>query len=109
MPSLIDRAYAVSDQASLAAARVLSRRVGRSCGGSTGTNMWAIAQIVSEMIARGDEGSVVTLLCNSGERYRSTHLDDAWLQSRGIDTRPEEDAIERFFETGRFEWPPGGA
>ena len=66
MPSLIDRAYAVSDQASLAAARVLTRRVGRSCGGSTGTNMWAIAQIVSEMIARGDEGSVVTLLCDFG-------------------------------------------
>ncbi len=61
-PSLIDRAYAVSDAASLAAARVLSRRIGRSCGGSTGTNMWAVAQIVSEMIARGDQGSVATLL-----------------------------------------------
>jgi cysteine synthase A len=103
IPELIDRAYAVSDAASLAAARVLSRRIGRSCGGSTGTNMWAAAHIIREMIARGEQGSVTTLLCDSGERYRSTHLDDAWLQQRGIDIRREENAIERFFETGVLE------
>jgi cysteine synthase len=105
IPELIDRAYAVPDAASLGAARVLSRHVGRSCGGSTGTNMWAVAQIVSEMTRRGEQGSVTTLLCDSGERYRSTHLDDSWLQLRGIDIRREEDAMERFFETGRFEAP----
>ncbi|HEX2725405.1 MAG TPA: PLP-dependent cysteine synthase family protein, partial [Beijerinckiaceae bacterium] len=48
-PDLIDRAYAVSDAASIAAARVLSRRIGRSCGGSTGTNMWAVAHLVAAM------------------------------------------------------------
>jgi len=103
IPELIDRAYAVPDAASLAAARVLSRRIGRSCGGSTGTNMWAVARIVSEMIARQEEGSVTTLLCDSGERYRSTHLDDGWLKQRGVDIRPQEEIMERFFETGRFE------
>jgi cysteine synthase len=92
----------VPDAASLAAARVLSRRIGRSCGGSTGTNMWALAQIVSEMVERGEQGSVTTLLCDSGERYRSTHLNDSWLQERGIDLRREEEALERFFETGLF-------
>jgi cysteine synthase A len=105
VPELIDRAYAVSDAASLAAARVLSRRIGRSCGGSTGTNIWALAQIVSNMVQRGEQGSVATLLCDSGERYRSTHLNDSWLQERGIDLRQEEDALERFFETGLFNKP----
>ena len=100
-PELIDRAYAVPDAASIAAARVLSRRIGRSCGGSTGTNLWAVAQIVGEMVRTGEEGSVVTLLCDSGERYRSTHFDDAWLECRGIDIKAAEDAMERFFETGR--------
>jgi cysteine synthase A len=103
VPELIDRAEAVPDAASLAAARVLSRRIGRSCGGSTGTNLWAVARIVGEMAARGERGSVVTLLCDSGERYRSTHLDDAWLAQRGIDIRPAEAAMERFFETGVFD------
>jgi len=100
VPELIDRAYAVPDAASIAAARVLSRRIGRSCGGSTGTNLWAVAQIVGGMVQRGEQGSVVTLLCDSGDRYRSTHFDDAWLQERGIDIAPAEQAMERFFETG---------
>src|SRR5262245_47866418 len=97
---MIDRAYAVPDAASIAAARVLSRRIGRSCGGSTGTNLCAVAQIVGEMAARHEDGAVVTLLCDSGERYRSTLLDDGWLRQRGIDVRPAQEAMERFFETG---------
>jgi cysteine synthase A len=100
VPELIDRAYAVPDAASLAAARVLSRRIGRLCGGSTGTNMWAVARIVTGMVAAGEEGSVTTLLCDSGERYRSTLLDGAWLRRRGLDGPREEEAMERFFETG---------
>ncbi len=101
-PELIDRAYAVSDAASIAAARALSRRIGRSCGGSTGTNMWAVAQIASAMLARGEQGSIATLLCDSGERYRSTIFDDAGLARRGIEMSAEADAIEAFFETGVF-------
>jgi cysteine synthase A len=103
MPDLIDRAYSASDAASIAAARALSRRVGRSCGGSTGTNLWAAAQIASEMAEHGEKGSIVTLLCDSGERYRSTLLDESWLAARGVDIGPAQDAIEKFFETGRFE------
>ena len=56
VPELIDRAYAVSNSASIAAARVLSRQIGRSCGGSTGTNMWAVVQLVREMVDRGEGG-----------------------------------------------------
>ena len=104
-PKLIDRAYVASDAESLAAARVLSRRIGRSCGGSTGTNLWAAAQIAADMAQRGEQGAVVTLLCDSGERYRSTHLDDAWLTARGIDITPAEETMERFFETGLFAAP----
>jgi cysteine synthase len=103
VPELIDRAYAVPDAASIACARVLSRRIGRSCGGSTGTNLWAVARIISDMAARGETGSVVSLLCDSGERYRSTLFDDGWLVEQGLETGPAEEAIERLFETGRLD------
>jgi len=62
--------------------------------------MWVVAQVVTEMIDLGQGGSIVTLLCDSGERYRSTILDDSWLLSRGLDIRPEEAAMERFFDVG---------
>jgi cysteine synthase A len=105
VPELIDRAYAVPDAASIAAARVLSRRIGRSCGGSTGTNLWAAAQLATEMAQRGERGSIVTLLCDSGERYRSTHLDDSWLANHDVEIRPAEQTMERFFATGIFDRP----
>ena len=53
LPELIDRAYAVTDAASIGAARALSRRIGRLCGGSTGTNMIACIALIREMAARG--------------------------------------------------------
>jgi cysteine synthase len=102
IPALVDRAYSATDAASIAAARTLSRRIGRACGGSTGTNLWAVAQIAAEMAERGEEGAIVTLLCDSGERYRSTLFDDAWLAARGVDIGQAEETIENFFETGRF-------
>jgi cysteine synthase A len=105
---LIDAAIAIPDAASLAAARVLSRHIGRSCGGSTGTNMWAAARIIAAMVARGETGSVTTLLCDSGDRYRSTLLDPQWLAGRGIDTTREEAAMEHFFAHGRLTIPETG-
>ncbi|MCJ2009705.1 PLP-dependent cysteine synthase family protein [Methylobacterium sp. J-092] len=96
LPQLIDRWVAVPDAASLGAARVLAEVLGRSCGGSTGANLWACAQVIDGMAARGESGSVVTLLCDSGERYRSTHLDDAWVSARGLDLREPMRAMAAF-------------
>lgn len=102
VPELIDRAFAVPDAASIAAARALSRKLGRPCGGSTGTNLWAAAQLMSEMVAQGEAGSLVTLLCDSGARYAGTYFDDGWIAEQKLDLAPHEDRLARFFETGRF-------
>lgn len=99
LPEVIDCAIAVPDAASIAAARCLSQRIGRSCGGSTGTNMWAAAQIISGMTRKGESGAVVTLLCDSGERYLSTYLDDGWIAERGLDLEPWTKALGAFFES----------
>lgn len=100
IPELIDRAYAVPDVASIAAARVLSDRIGRLCGGSTGCNLIACMALVREMAAAGEAGAVVSLLCDSGERYRSTYFNPDWLAQRGLDTAPMEAEVTRFFEAG---------
>jgi cysteine synthase A len=100
IPDLIDRAYPVSDVASIAAARVLSRRIGRLCGGSTGCNLIACIALIREMAANNQAGAVVSLLCDSGERYRSTYFNDDWMRERGLDTGPMEAEVERFFDKG---------
>ena len=94
MPGVIDRAEAVADVASIAAARWLSTFLGRRVGGSTGTNFVAVLRILQEMRAAGETGSVVTLLCDSGDRYLTTYYDDGWLAERGLDLRPTHDAID---------------
>jgi cysteine synthase A len=91
---LIDRTVAVPDAASIAAARVMSRFIGRSCGGSTGTNLWASLLLMREMAAAGERGALVTILCDSGERYRSTLFDDAWIAARGLACTAYEHQLE---------------
>lgn len=85
LPSVIDRMIAVDDADSIGAMRALSAALGRRVGGSTGTNLFACAQLVEDMAAAGETGSIVTLLCDGGDRYGCTYYDDAWLEERAID------------------------
>ena len=52
------------------------------CGGSIGTNIIACATIIRAMRQRGETGSIVTLLCDTGERYGSTYYDPDWLSDK---------------------------
>ena len=100
LPELIDCMIPVANTASLAAMRAISNTLHRPCGGSTGTNMWATALIISAMMARGETGSVVTLLCDSGERYRSTYFNDDWVAAQGYDLGPDLARMTAFLERG---------
>ncbi len=97
IPDVIDRALVVRDADSIAAARVLSERLGRLCGGSTGTNLWACASLIDEMVAQGLSGSVVSILCDQGERYASTYFNDAWVADKRLDLAPGMQAMREFF------------
>ena len=93
MPAIIDRMEAVEDADSIGAMRALSARLGRGVGGSTGTNLWACARLIEEMAQAGETGSVVTLLCDGGDRYGATYYDDAWLAAKGLEWQPAAERI----------------
>ena len=96
MPGVIDRMEAVSDAQSIGAMRALADRLGRRVGGSTGTNLWACAKLAKEMAAEGQTGSIVTLLCDGGDRYAATYYDDAWLEAKRLDWREPAARITAF-------------
>jgi cysteine synthase A len=100
---VVDRMISVPDAASIAAARYATRRLGRPVGGSTGTNLWGVFALLDSL--RGGTGSVVTLLCDGGERYARTYYDDEWLRAAGLDLGPYTETLERFDETGEWVSP----
>jgi cysteine synthase len=102
VPTVLDRAIDVDDSRSIAAARVVSRKLGKLCGGSTGTNIWACAVLATEMAKESEAGSIVTILCDDGERYRSTYFDDDWVSDKVPNYARHENALEEFFEKGRL-------
>ena len=103
IPGVIDHMLRVPDAASIAAAHVLSERLFRRVGGSTGTNFFGLCQLAAGMIREGREGSLVTLICDSGDRYASTYFDPAWLAANKIDIAPYRERLERFLDTGRLD------
>ena len=85
VPGVVDRMIAVPDAASIATMRAFESVLGRRVGPSTGTNLWGVLRIAVQMRAAGQAGSIVTLLCDGGERYGHTYFDDGWLAGQGID------------------------
>jgi cysteine synthase A len=103
LPDVVDHMVVVPDAASVAAARHVSRVLGRRVGPSTGTNLWGAFSLLAEMIADKRSGSVVTLLADSGDRYADTYFCDEWLTSHGLDPSAPAEVLVEFERSGR--WP----
>ncbi|MDP9981802.1 cysteine synthase A [Pseudarthrobacter oxydans] len=103
VPAVIDHMVQVPDAASVAAMRHLLEHAGLHAGPSTGTNLWGVWQLIAEMIDQGRRGSVVSLMCDGGDRYAGNYYNPEWLQSQGLDPDPHEATIREFFATGA--WP----
>jgi cysteine synthase A len=43
----------------------------------------------------------VTLICDSGERYRQTYYEPEWLKARGLDPAPVEAVLSSFLDSGQ--------
>ncbi|MGE9782963.1 PLP-dependent cysteine synthase family protein [Janibacter sp. G368] len=98
----IDRMMRVPDAAAVAAVRLLEQLIGTRAGASTGTSLWAALRIVSEMVRAGETGSVVSLICDPGERYLDKYYSPQWLADEGIDIEPYEGRLEQLMRTGRL-------
>lgn len=101
MPSVIDRMIKVPDAGSIAAMQFLSELTARSVGPSSGTNLWGSLQIIAGMRHAGQMGSVVTLICDGGERYGQLH-EASWLSDNGLDPSLHLSMIQKFFKDGSW-------
>jgi cysteine synthase A len=102
VPGVIDHMIQVPDAASIAAAHVLSERLFRQIGGSTGTNFFGLCWIAANMMKAGRQGSIVTLICDGGHRYTETFYNPEWLRENGIEIDPYRRTLDRFLDHGEF-------
>jgi cysteine synthase len=102
VPTVVDRMARVLDAASLGAMHVVREVTGRRVGGSTGTNVWGALQLIAQMKQEGIKGSVVTLICDGGERYERTYYSDEWLRRNSLDTGSSAASIHHFLATGQW-------
>ena len=102
LPGVVDRMISVPDAASIAVIREVEPLLGRRVGASTGTNLYGALCIACEMRAAGTNGSIVTLLCDGGERYADSYYSDDWLAAQGIDVTPYRLAFAETLRTGTW-------
>ena len=79
--SLVKKAYEVSDEESFSAARLLLREEGILAGSSTGTLLSAALRYCNE---QSEPKRVITLACDSGNKYLSKMFNDNWLAEKNL-------------------------
>ncbi|HDZ3719655.1 TPA: PLP-dependent cysteine synthase family protein [Vibrio cholerae] len=100
IPDVVDEMRAIPDAASVATIYWLEKILGRKAGASTGTNLYGALQLACEMKRRGEQGSIVTLLCDSGERYLDTYYNPEWVNNNIGDLSKYLHKLETFSATG---------
>lgn len=93
IPRCIDAMVKVPDALGLAAMRHVSAALGRRVGGSTGTNFVGVLAAAERMRVQGRSGSIVSILCDSGERYAHSYYHRDWYLRHGIPMQEGDDAI----------------
>ena len=99
---IVDRMIKVPNEASFAALYYLYDILGRRCGGSTGTLLCGAISLMAEMAAKGEQGSVVMLICDGGDRYMKTYYDPQWLKHEGYDIAPWQARFKSLDQRGAW-------
>jgi cystathionine beta-synthase len=89
--SLTKKAYAVSDEESIAAARDLLLKEGILAGSSTGTLLAAALRYCKE---QKTPKRVVTLVCDRGDKYLSKTFSNFWRTEQGFTKRVRTNTVE---------------
>ncbi len=95
-PDVIDEMMKVPDAASVATVLWLERLIGRKAGASTGTNLWGALCVAKDMMNKGLKGSIVSVMCDGGDRYLDTYYDPDWVSNSIGDTRKYMDELNRW-------------
>ncbi len=99
----IDEFRQVPDRTSFTMARRLAREEGILVGGSAGLNVWLAVEVAREL---DDPASlVVTILCDTGERYLSKVFSDEWMQENQMLEAPRL-TVEQLLERRSASAPP---
>ncbi|MFC6839536.1 PLP-dependent cysteine synthase family protein [Xanthomonas theicola] len=109
IPSCVDAMVKVPDALALAAMRYVSARLGRRVGGSTGTNFVGVLHAATQMRERGRGGSIVTILCDSGERYAHSYYNRDWYLQYGIPMEENDAALAAALAAGALPALPAAA
>ena len=99
---VVDRMERVPDKASFAAMQQLSNILQRKVGGSTGTNFYCACMLMAEMAAKGESGSVVSMICDGGERYQDTYHNSQWLVQHVGDISEYTEQLATFYQLGKW-------
>ena len=59
--------------------RKLARIEGAMVGISSGANVWAALKVGRDLVARGESGVIVTVLCDGADKYLSEQF---WVEER---------------------------
>lgn len=89
--SLTQKAYAVTDDESLSAARALLVKEGILAGTSSGTLFAAALKYCRE---QKTPKRVVTFVCDRGDKYLSKTFSDFWMTEQGFKKRNKTNTIE---------------
>ena len=81
----IDHAYRISDEEMLHTIFDLVEHEGLVMGGSTGINVAGAIRMAKDL---GPGATIVTVLCDSGQRYQSKIFNPAFLAARGLPSPP---------------------
>jgi cystathionine beta-synthase len=98
----IDEWRQVSDRTSMMMSRRLAREEGILVGGSGGLNVALALEIAREL--DDPKACVVTILCDTGERYLSKVFNDEWMQENQLLEKPHA-TVEQLLMRRRTEAP----
>ena len=81
----IDDAVQIDDPTALSVLYCLLKEEGLYLGGSSGINVAAAVELARQM---GPGHTIVTVLCDGGDRYRSRLYNPEWLRTKGLPVPP---------------------
>lgn len=102
IPGVVDSMLKIPDAASVATIHWLEQIIGRKTGASTGTNLYGALMLAAEMKRYNRQGSIVTLICDPGERYLDTYYNPEWIAANIGDISQYQNKLKLFETSGEL-------